>query len=51
MEEHQVIIILGLLSSIVGVYLFDAADKAKVDATKTQIRGLGTPGAVIKSVI
>ena len=41
-EVMVVIIILGLLSSIVGVYLFDAADKAKVDATKTQIRGLET---------
>ena len=37
-----VIIILGLLSSIVGVYLFDSAEKAKADATKTQIRGLET---------
>ena len=37
-----VIIILGLLSSIVGVYLFDSAEKAKVDATKTQIKGLET---------
>jgi len=41
-EVMVVIIILGLLSSIVGVYLFDAAEKAKVDATKTQIRGLET---------
>ena len=37
-----VIIILGLLSSIVGVYLFDSAEKAKADATKTQIKGLET---------
>jgi general secretion pathway protein G len=37
-----VIIILGLLSSIVGVYLFDSAGQAKADATKTQIRGLET---------
>ena len=36
------IIILGLLSSIVGVYLFDSAEKAKADATKTQIKGLET---------
>ena len=36
------IIILGRLSSFVGVYLFDSAEKAKVDATKTQIRGLET---------
>ena len=41
-EVMVVIIILGLLSSIVGVYLFDAAEKAKVDATKTQIKGLET---------
>ena len=41
-EIMVVIIILGLLSSIVGVYLFDAAEKAKVDATKTQIRGIET---------
>ncbi len=41
-EVMVVIIILGLLSSIVGVYLFDSAEKAKVDATKTQIRGLET---------
>jgi prepilin-type N-terminal cleavage/methylation domain-containing protein len=32
-EVMVVIIILGLLSSIVGVYLFDSAEKAKVDAT------------------
>ena len=37
-----VIIIIGLLSSIVGVYLFDSAEQAKADATKTQIRGLET---------
>jgi prepilin-type N-terminal cleavage/methylation domain-containing protein len=41
-EVMVVIIILGLLSSIVGVYLFDSAEKAKVDATTTQIRGLET---------
>ena len=41
-EVMVVIIILGLLSSIVGVYLFDAAEKAKVDTTKTQIKGLET---------
>ena len=41
-EVMVVIIILGLLSSIVGVYLFDSAEKAKVDVTKTQIRGLET---------
>ena len=41
-EVMVVIIILGLLSGIVGVYLFDSAEKAKVDATKTQIRGLET---------
>ena len=39
-EVMVVIIILGLLSSVVGVYLFDSAEKAKADATKTQIRGL-----------
>ena len=41
-ELMVVIIILGLLSSIVGVYLFDSAEKAKADATKTQIKGLET---------
>ena len=41
-EVMVVIIILGLLSSIVGVYLFDSAEKAKADATKTQIRGVET---------
>lgn len=41
-EVMVVIIILGLLSSIVGVYLFDSAEKAKGDATKTQIKGLET---------
>ena len=41
-EVMVVIIILGLLSSIVGVYLFDSAEKAKADVTKTQIRGLET---------
>ena len=41
-EVMVVIIILGLLSSIVGVFLFDSAAKASVDATKTQIRGLET---------
>ena len=41
-EVMVVIIILGLLSSIVGVYLFDSAEKAKADATKTQIKGLET---------
>ena len=39
-EVMVVIIILGLLSSIVGVYLFDSAEKAKADATKTQILSL-----------
>ena len=38
----MVIIILGLLSGIVGVYLFDSAEQAKADATKTQIKGLET---------
>ena len=41
-EVMVVIIILGLLSSIVGVYLFDSAEKAEADATKTQIKGLET---------
>ena len=41
-EVMVVIIILGLLSSIVGVYLFDSAEKAKADATKTQIKGMET---------
>ena len=41
-EVMVVIIILGLLSSIVGVYLFDSAEKAKADSTKTQIKGLET---------
>jgi len=41
-EVMVVIIILGLLSSVVGVYLFDSAEKAKVDTTKTQIRSLET---------
>ena len=41
-EVMVVIIILGLLSSVVGVYLFDSAEKAKADATKTQIRGIET---------
>ena len=41
-EVMVVIIILVLLSSVVGVYLFDSAEKAKADATKTQIRGLET---------
>ncbi len=41
-EVMVVIIILGLLSSIVGVYLFDSAEQAKANATKTQIRGLET---------
>ena len=41
-EVMVVIIIIGLLSSIVGVYLFDSAEQAKADATKTQIRGLET---------
>ena len=41
-EVMVVIIILGLLSSIVGAYLFDSAEKAKADATKTQIKGLET---------
>ena len=35
-EVMVVIIIIGLLSSIVGVYLFDATEKAKVETTKTQ---------------
>jgi len=41
-EVMVVILILGLLSGIVGVYLFDAAEKAKVDATKTQIKSFAT---------
>ena len=41
-EVMVVIIILGLLSSIVGVYLFDSAEQAKADATKSQIKGLET---------
>ena len=41
-EVLVVIIILGLLSGIVGVYLFDSAEQAKADATKTQIKGLET---------
>ena len=41
-EVMVVIIILGLLSSIVGVYLFDSAGQAKADATKSQIKGLET---------
>jgi len=41
-EVMVVIIIIGLLSGIVGVYLLDSVDKAKADATKTQIRGLET---------
>ena len=41
-EVLVVIIILGLLSGIVGVYLFDSAEQAKADATKTQVKGLET---------
>ena len=41
-EVLVVIIILGLLSGIVGVYLFDSAEQATADATKTQIKGLET---------
>tara|TARA_Y100001970_G_C14161149_1_gene818597 strand:+ start:412 stop:885 length:474 start_codon:yes stop_codon:yes gene_type:complete len=41
-EVMVVIIIIGLLSSIVGVYLFDATEKAKVETTKTQMRVLET---------
>ena len=41
-EVLVVVIILGLLSGIVGVYLFDSAEQAKADATKTQIKGLET---------
>jgi general secretion pathway protein G len=41
-EVMVVIIILGLLSGIVGVYLFDSAAQATVDATKTQIKGVET---------
>ena len=37
-----VIIIMGMLSGFAGVYFFDSADKAKVDATKTLIRSLET---------
>ena len=37
-EVLVVIIILGLLSGVVGVYLFDAAEQAKSDSTKIQIR-------------
>ena len=36
-EVLVVIIILGLLSGIVGVYLFDSAEQAKADATKTPV--------------
>ena len=41
-EVMVVIIILGILSSIVAVYRFDTAEKAKTDASKTQFRGLET---------
>ncbi len=41
-EVMVVIVILGLLSGIVGVTLFNELAKAKVDSTKTQIRGLQT---------
>ena len=41
-EVMVVMIILGLITYIVGVNLFDSAEKAKADATKTQIRGLET---------
>lgn len=37
-----VIVILGLLSGIVGVTLFNELAKAKVDSTRTQMRGLQT---------
>lgn len=39
-EVMVVLIIVGLLSGIIGVNLFDAASQARVDATKTQIQGL-----------
>ena len=41
-EVMVVIIIIALLSGFTGVYLLDSLGKAKVDATKTQIRGLET---------
>ena len=50
-EVLVVIIILGLLSGIVGVYLFDSAEQAKADATKTQIKGLETHSTSIASTI
>ncbi|MBF0236927.1 MAG: type II secretion system major pseudopilin GspG [SAR324 cluster bacterium] len=41
-EIMVVIIILGLLAGLVGVSLFDSAAQARVDTTKTQIKGLET---------
>ena len=41
-EIMIVIIILGLLTGITGVYLFDAAADARVKTTKTQMKSLGT---------
>ena len=41
-EVMVVILILGLRSGIVGVYLFNAAAEARVDVTKTQIKGIET---------
>lgn len=41
-EIMVVVIILGLLAGITGVYFFDAASKARADTTTTQIRSLGT---------
>ena len=41
-EVMVVILILGLLSGVVGVYLFNAAAEARVDVTKTQLKGIET---------
>ena len=41
-EVMVVIIILALISGFVGVSLLESLEKAKVDATKTQIRSLET---------
>ena len=41
-EVMVVILILGLLSGVVGVYLFNAAAEARVDVSKTQIKGIET---------
>ncbi len=41
-EVMVVMIILALISGFVGVQLFESAEKAKADATKTQIRGVET---------